>query len=162
MRTSKDVIEMFLSEAPKLKTAIRNTFGELNEDQLNRKPSPDKWSIGECIDHLVVSHDQYLIIIRTLNIEKFSFGDGAKPFKQSFVGKLLINAVSPETIRKVKTFKVFYPRHKLIKLSVVDDYHRSLNELIDMAEKFEGYNLNKIRISSPISNFIQLNLEMHF
>jgi len=158
MKTSKDVIEMFLSEAPNLKTTVSNDFAELNEDQLNKKSSPDKWSIGECIDHLVVSHEQYLYKIRKVYIEKLPSGKDLIQYKHSLFGKLLINAVAPETKRKVKTFKVFNPDHKLIKASVVDDYHRSLNELIDIAGKFEGYDLNKIRISSPISSFIRLNI----
>ena len=158
MKTSKDVIEMFLSEAPKLKTTISVDFGGLKEDQLNRKPSPDKWSIGECIDHLVVSHEQYLNKIRKTNIENPPSGKGLISYKHSLFGKLLINAVAPETTRKVKTFKVFKPNHKLINVGVVDNYYRSLDELIDIAGKFEGYDLNKIRISSPISSFIRLNL----
>ena len=158
MITSKDVIEKFLSEAPKLKTIISNDFGELNEDQLNFKPSPDKWSIGECIDHLVVSHDQYLKNIRKVDVESIEPGNDSKPYKHTIFGNILVNSVSPEATRKVKTFKVFKPIHKLIAIGVVDDYHRSLDELIDVARKFEGYDLNKIKISSPISNFIRLNL----
>ena len=159
MRTSKDVIEIFLSEAPKLKAAVSKDFGELNEDQLNKKPSPDKWSVGECIDHLVVSHEQYLNQIRMINVEKSPSGMDLKPYKHSLFGKLLIDAVAPESTRKVKTFKVFYPAHKLIKPRIIDDYNSSLDELIGVAEKFEGYDLNKIKISSPISKFIRLNLE---
>ena len=71
MKTSKDVIEIFLAEAPKLIITINNDFGELNEEQLNQKPSPDKWSIGECIDHLIVSHNQYRNNIRTVMLKEF-------------------------------------------------------------------------------------------
>jgi hypothetical protein len=158
MKTSKDVIEIFLSEAPKLKTTVSNDFAELNEDQLNWKPAPDKWSIGECIDHLVVSHEQYLNKICKVNVEKTPSGKDLIPYKHSFLGKILINAVAPETRRKVKTFKVFYPGSKLIKASLLDEYNRSLDELIDFAKIFEGYDINRIKISSPISNFIRLNL----
>jgi hypothetical protein len=158
MTTSKDVIEKFLSEAPHLKTAVSNVFGELNEDQLNRKLSPDKWSIGECIDHLVISHDQYLKNIRKIEFERIEPGNDSKPYKHTIFGNILVNSVSPEATRKVKTFKVFKPIHKLIAIGVVDDYHRSLDELIEVARKFEGYDLIKIKISSPISSFIRLNL----
>jgi len=33
--TSKDVIEKFLSEAPRLKVVVSRDFSELSEDQLN-------------------------------------------------------------------------------------------------------------------------------
>jgi hypothetical protein len=158
MTTSKDVIEKFLSEAPHLKTAVSNDFGELNEDQLNRKPSPDRWSIGECIDHLVVSHDQYLKNICKVDVERIEPGNNSKPYKHTIFGNILVNSVSPKATRKVKTFKVFKPNHKLIEVKTVDDYHRSIDELIDIAKSYEGYDLNKIKISSPISNLIRLIL----
>jgi len=158
MKTSKDVIELFLFEAPELKTAVSNDFGELDENQLNHKPSPDKWSIGECIDHLIVSHDQYIKKIRNVNIEKIPFGKDSTPYKESIFGKLIIKSIVPENRKKTKTFKVFYPTHKFIKTSVVDDYSRSIDEFIKLAEKFKGYDLNKIRIGSPVSSIIRLNL----
>jgi len=158
MKTSKDVIELFISEAPKLKTSVSEDFGELNEDQLNRKPSPDKWSIGECIDHLIVSHDQYLKKIRNVNVNGFSKSEDNRVYKHTIWGKLLVDSVSPQTIKKKKTFKVFYPKHKLIKRSVLDDYDRSLDDFVKIAERFKGYDLNKIKISSPVSGFIRLNL----
>jgi hypothetical protein len=141
-----------------LKAVVSRDFSELSEDQLNRKPSPDKWSIGECIDHLVVSHDQYLENIRKVDVERIESGNDSNPYKNTIFGKLLINAVSPEATRKVKTFKVFKPGHKLFNIGVVDEYCSSLDELVDMAERFIGYDLNKIKISSPISGFIRLNL----
>ena len=158
MQTSKELIELFISEAPKLKTAISNFFGELNEDQLNSKPLPGKWSIGECIDHLVISHDQYLKKIRKVKIEKISKCEDSKSYKHTILGKLLVDSVSPEATRKLKTFSVFKPSHKIIDENIVDDYHRSLDNLVEMADKFKGYDLRKIKISSPVSSFIRLNL----
>ena len=37
-------------------------FGGLNGTQLNWKPNPDKWSVGQCLDHLIVSNSQYFPI----------------------------------------------------------------------------------------------------
>ena len=156
--TSKDVIQKFLSEAPNLKALVSNEFGDLNEEHLNRKLSPDNWSVGECIEHLVVSHDQYLKEIRKVKFEAIKPGNDSEPYKHSIFGNILVNAVSPEASRKVKTFKVFKPSNKLIGLGVIDDYHRSLDELIEVAKKFDEYDLNKVKISSPISNLIRLNL----
>ena len=35
-------------------------FKILSEDQINWKPSQEKWSIAECVDHLVVTNKLYL------------------------------------------------------------------------------------------------------
>lgn len=158
MMTSKDIIDKFLSEAPNLKAIVSNDFGELNEEQLNLKPSPDKWSVGECIEHLIVSHYVYLKNIRKVDVENISPGNDSKPFKHTLVGNLLINSVSPDATRKVKTFKVFKPSNKLLGMEIIADYHRSIDELIEVAKKFGGYDLNKVKISSPISSLIRLNL----
>ena len=101
MMTSKNVIDKFLFEAPYLKATVSNDFGELSEEQLNRKPSPDTWSVGECIDHLVVSHNEYLKNIRKFNIDEISPSDNIKPFKHTLFGNLLVKSVSPGATRKV-------------------------------------------------------------
>ncbi len=101
MMTSKNVIDKFLSEAPNLMAIVSNDFGELSEEQLNRKPSPDKWGAEERIDHLVVSHNEHLKNIRKFNVGGISPGNDIKRLKHNLFGNLLLKSVSPGATRKV-------------------------------------------------------------
>ncbi len=56
MKNSAKLLQKFLSEALILIDNATEQFSGLSENQINWKPSEEKWSIGECIDHLVVTH----------------------------------------------------------------------------------------------------------
>ena len=38
-------------------------FGGLSPAQLNWKPSAERWSVGQCFDHLITTNRTYLPII---------------------------------------------------------------------------------------------------
>ncbi|MEJ7615904.1 MAG: DinB family protein [Pyrinomonadaceae bacterium] len=41
-------------------------MGGLSARQLNWKPSPEQWSIGQCLDHLMNTNKQYFPLIEKL------------------------------------------------------------------------------------------------
>lgn len=88
----------------------RNTFGHLSTEQLNWKPSPESWSVGQCLDHLVVAHEVMLSHIerKVRDGEKTTFFEKV-PFLPKFFGSVVVKAVSPETARKIKNPVIFDP-----------------------------------------------------
>ena len=40
----------------------KSAFGNLNPSQINWKPSPERWSVAQCFDHLLTSNRGYLPI----------------------------------------------------------------------------------------------------
>jgi len=59
MKNSAKLLQKFLGEAPLLIDDANKQFSGLSESQINWKPSEERWSIGECIEHLVVTHKLY-------------------------------------------------------------------------------------------------------
>ena len=57
----------------------RNTFGQLTPAQLNWKPSAERWSVGQCFEHLLNSNKGYFPIVDSVLAEygRFSKGRGA-------------------------------------------------------------------------------------
>ena len=66
MKNSDKLLKKVLSEAPLLIDIANEQFSRLSENQINWKPSKEKWSIGECVDHLVVMHKLYNSKIKEL------------------------------------------------------------------------------------------------
>ena len=50
---------MISKQLDEITAAVQAEFSGLDNTQLNRKPVADKWSIAQCLDHLVVSNDSY-------------------------------------------------------------------------------------------------------
>ena len=38
---------------------VNSLFGNLSTEQLNWKPSTEKWSIAQCLDHLMITNSSY-------------------------------------------------------------------------------------------------------
>ncbi len=138
---------------------VQETFSKLSEAQLNWKPAPDKWGVGECLEHIVQSNKQYFpefeMIVK--GEHKNSLWKSISPFSGLW-GSLLLKSVSPDTPRKVKTASVFKPTRSSIPLSIISEFVKNNIELAGFIKKFEGIDLEKTKITSPVSGFITYSL----
>ena len=66
---------------------VLKTFSHLSENQLNWKPHPECWSVGECLSHLVNSNGLYLNKFQSILILHAAVDEKDFPYKQSFLGK---------------------------------------------------------------------------
>ena len=137
---------------------VLKTFSHLSENQLNWKPHPECWSVGECLSHLVNSNSLYLDKIENI-LDSFPTGS-EKDFAyiQSFLGKLIAKGVDPSNLKKAKTFKVFFPDKSEVRENIIDEYVKSSEKLIELAGKMQHLDLKKIKLSSPVNLLIKLNL----
>jgi hypothetical protein len=136
----------------------KKSFSHLSDIQLNWKPDPESWSVGECLSHLVNSNSLYLDkIANILNSFPTNY-EKDFTYKQSFMGKLISEGVDPANLKKAKTFKVFFPDKSAVQNKIIDEYVKSSEKLIELAGKMEHLDLEKIKLSSPVNIMIRLNL----
>jgi hypothetical protein len=136
----------------------KKSFAYLSDIQLNWKPNPDSWGVGECLSHLVNSNRLYLDKIENI-LNSFPTGSEKDfPYKQSFLGKLITKGVDPASVRKTKTFKVFFPASSNIQKNIIDEYVKSSEKLIELVGKMQHLDLKKIKLSSPVNILIRQNL----
>ena len=130
-------------------------LSDINEEQLNSSPAPGKWSIGELIDHISTANKTYFG-----TLEQLAEGTYANPsmlsvkFIPKAVGRMVINSITPETYRKVKTAPIFMPASTNHTFEVLDDFKSTQSRLIKLVSKIEGYDLSKTWIRSPVTGFI--------
>jgi hypothetical protein len=158
MFNTKEIIENYLSSTNSNIERIKGVFASLSVSKFNWKPAPEKWSVGECIDHLVVTNDLYLTRIKKLLNICHSNSENDFPYSQSFMGKMISKAVDPANVKKAKTFNLFYPGKRVIQKSVIDEYIKSSKKFIEQVSKIHHLDLKKIKLSSPVNFLIRLNL----
>lgn len=140
-----------------IRNALSN-FSHLSENQLNWKSSSENWSVGECINHLLTTNEQYLAKIEKI-INLFPSGSEKDYlYSQSFMGKMITKAVDPSNIKQFKTFKVFLPDKSTVRKTIVKDYVNSSKKFIEHINKIRYLDLKKIKLSSPVNILIRLNL----
>ena len=136
----------------------------LSGEQMNWKPSPEKWSIAECIDHLNATGEKYLekVLPAIRNAEEKGI-TGNPGIKFGWFGKMLrMVGLEPPPKRKVSAPKIFRPRTtgggKLDKDKVIRDFLLLQESLIKAVEDSDGLELNKVKFSNPASNLIKIRL----
>jgi DinB superfamily len=127
----------------------KSTFGYLSPAQLNWKPSPERWSVGQCFDHLLTSNKGYLPIIDdVLKGRKQSFWE-SMPLLPGLAGKLLIKSLDPATTRKIKAPKRFEPAQSDITSSVINDFVDQQTTIVEKMKATAHLDLDRIVITSP-------------
>jgi len=53
------IINTFIKRTETLLKKTTEEFGSLTATQLNKKPAPEKWSIGQVFDHLIIYNSTY-------------------------------------------------------------------------------------------------------
>src|SRR3954469_7557690 len=94
---STDLIETIVTNAEQNNEDARALTADLNEAQLNWKPSPEQWGIAQCLEHLAITSskfDDYFSAAIERAREKFSVS-ASPAYKPSFVGGWLARQVDP-------------------------------------------------------------------
>lgn len=158
MKTSAELVEKFLNEAPLLIIKANKQFSGLSESQIIWKPSEDKWSIGECIEHLVITQKLYNSEIKKLQFSENPI-DGSFRFKHTFSGQMILKYVDPDSTSRSKTFKIFKPDKKQIgNKDIIKFFCEEVETMISFAEKLKGADLTKLKIRSPLTKLIKMNV----
>lgn len=136
-----------------------NKFSGLSYEQLNWKPAPGSWSIGQCIDHLITFNKQYLgrfeKAIDDAKAEEL-YGNGYFCFGR--MGPLFVNRIGPYSQSKVKTAPVFEPDSSKVQQSVFQDFHSNQLKYINILERAKGVDLIRPKIYSPVSGIVYFRL----
>src|SRR5215208_7007835 len=115
---------MDLIEQPELiKEQVRQNFSSLSNGQLNWKPGPAKWSIAQCIDHLLISGSSYFPTFDKLldGTYKLPLLQRLNPLNKIF-GPIMVKSLGPRVTKKLKNPKIFDPSSSAIPTSIVTDF----------------------------------------
>lgn len=134
-------------------------FGPLSSAQLNWKPAADQWSIAQCLDHLLATSGPYLQIIEEVRngTRKQTLWQSI-PILPGLFGKLLINAVSPDTARKLRAPAKFQPATSNLDPGIVTKFVDAQKRLAQQMVTVEKLDLNRIIVSSPVASFVTYSL----
>ena len=139
---------------------VRDSFGQLTGEQLNRKPAENSWSVAQCLDHLITINTLYFPIFERMKSgpventlwEKFSPLSG-------FFGRYLIKALGPENPKKMKTSKIAYPSSSEIEANIVERFAEHNRELGNHIANISPSVDLKTVITSPLAGFVTYSLD---
>lgn len=159
MSQSGASISQFVASMEAVTGDVQSSFGSLSAEQLNWRPSPDEWSIGQCLDHLINTNSPYFGILEEVKdpSRKPTFWQSL-PVIPGLFGNFLAKAVSPEAKRKIKAPAKFQPSTSSIDPGIVKAFVGMQGKLIDLINATSHLDLERVIISSPIAGFVTYSL----
>ncbi len=142
---------------------FKESFGMLTIEQLNWRPIPNTWSIGQNIDHLIVINSTYYPIIQAIRTGTYQLPIIAKlDFMVSFLGRTVLKAVQPDRKKRIKTFPIWEPTKSDIKPDILERFEKQQNELKTVIQTSSDLLESGTIISSPANKNIVYKLETAF
>ena len=148
-----------LAEAALVADETQRMFGRLSGEQVNWKPGEGEWSIGQCFDHLIVSNRPFEPIFTEILAGRYRRRLRERvPFLPGIFGGLIIDALRPDSGRKVKARPAFYPSSSDIAPTIIPSFLEQQARLLRLMETSRRLDLETITITSPVVSFITYSL----
>ena len=134
-------------------------FKTLDPEQLNRKNSPDEWSILECIEHLNLYGDYYLPEIEK-QIIAHKNGPAPELFKSGLLGNYFAELMKEKNgkIKKMKSPADKNPAGTSLPVTTLDRFIKQQELLVSLLVQARSVNLVRARVPVSIARFIRLRL----
>ena len=148
------------------KAALAELTGGLTDEQFNWRPGEDQWSVGECMDHLVVLGGLMLPKLDE-GIEKAQ-ANGWKsdgPFKYGALGNWFLRMSGPDEDppkRKLKAPKMYTPSSNHTVSRLTQGFNAMQDEFRARVEQATGLDLARVKVPSPVTRLIRLSLGQWF
>ncbi len=134
-------------------------FGELSPAQINWKPSAERWSVGQCFEHLVAANLGYFPIFDSvISGQRKSTLLEKLPVLPGMWGSLLIKFLDPASTRKIKAPKRFEPAQSDIKGSIIRDFVAQQATIAEKMRATANMDPERIVITSPASSAVTYSL----
>jgi len=157
--TDSVFIGSVLQRGRQAKDKAKLELSNISFEQLNWKSSPQSWSIAQCLDHLVASHNSYFPTLKQITEGSFkmNFWEKYSPFT-STCGKMLRDQMQEQVKKKLKAPKKIRPVTIQVTTDFVKDYDRNLGDFLGYISKCKDVDLDKTVITSPIMQIVTYSL----
>jgi len=71
---------------------------------------------------------------------------------------MILKYVDPNSTTRAKTFRIFKPSTRQINTNVIRSFCEEVETMISFAEQLQGADLRKIKISSPLTKLLKMNV----
>lgn len=155
--------ERWTHQIDKVTNDFKQAFGALTIIELNWKPNPNTWSIGQNLDHLIVINETYHPVIKALIKGTYKLPFLAKfDFVVSFLGRTVLKSVQPDRKKRMKTFPIWEPTKSDIKDDIWERFEKNQDELKTLIQSCSDLLDKGAIISSPANKNIVYRLETAF
>lgn len=148
----KGELDSLVEELGAITAEAREVFGALTPAQLNWKPSAERWSVGQCFDHLIQTNRCFFPEMERVaaGVFKSSLWARVSPFS-GLIGRMIIGSLDPVKGRKTKSARVFLPASSDVAPDVMEKFASHQEELVRRIRATGGVDLGRTMVTSPVT-----------
>jgi hypothetical protein len=160
-------LEEFRAEFEALSTDAGTLVSPLSDAQFSWSPSPDVWSIGQCIEHLNVTARAYLPALDEGIASAIRAGVyGTGPFTYNILGRLIVRSMEPPPLFRFKAPAIFAPpatpQAQRARSEIMAGFRGYQVQYIDRLRQANGVDLAKAKVASPANRLLHISLGSGF
>ena len=153
----KELYEQLHAEMRVNHDRIASIARRLDLEKLVRRPTPDAWSVGEVLEHLVLMDRLFLSASEPLvRATRPDAGASSRPFRESFLGKRIAGAlVKPKALKSPKAAVPTTPRAGVVEAFLAGDAR-----FLALIEAARALDWNAARLRPPIAPWVPIRINL--
>ena len=159
----EEVVKGLIIEFEQLRQQL-GAYAPYEEIVLNWKPSSQRWSMAECLEHIRLSTYLYVANMRMVLDQTpphLRQTDITRTYKVGWVGRFLVRMMEPRpdgTIPyRAKTFSDFKPGASAYNTDLLlQNVDLTLQQITELCEEMASFELRKIKVPTAMGRFMKL------
>ncbi len=151
-------LDTLINEAEQIVPQVQQIFGSLTVNQLNWKPHPQEWSVGQCFEHLTIATSSYFPMLQAIQVgtKRHTFWERL-PFLPRMWSNLVLNMIEPDGSGKATAPPSWQPSQSALDAGIVEAFLCCHHECIDLMNASRSHDLRRI-VTSPAAVFVTYSL----
>ena len=160
VRATTDFFDQLTNDLLLLRVVAQQRFRRLSAEELNRRPSPSRWSAGQCLEHLNIVGGYYLpSIARRIARAQARGSKPTSTVKQGFFGGRFVEAMrTPASEKTYSTPQRYAPTGTRLPRTVAEVFSRQIDELLRLVLLARQVNANAVLIPNAVFPPLMLRL----
>jgi hypothetical protein len=131
----------------------------LTGEDVNRRPAPDRWSIGECFSHLNLTAKRSID-----TIDEAIAGGRARgltaggPFVYPLLERLFVRSLEPPPRFRARARKFLEPAPRVNAEEVLREFVGWQDRFNERLRRADGLDLRRVRVQSPVVSWLRYSL----
>jgi hypothetical protein len=160
---SSGELQEYRDQFEQVKAEARELTAGLTEADFNWRPSPEQWSIEECLEHLrLVGQWQVRALEGAIRQAREQGRTAAGPFEYGPLNRFILRLSEPPVRLRFPAPRRFQPLHGQPLTAVLPTFYHVQEQFQLHAHQAEGLDLKRVKVPTPMSSLFKLSLGTMF
>jgi hypothetical protein len=153
-------VRRFLDQVEAIRLDARSLTESLTPEQFNWRADPKRWSVGQCLLHIVLTAQQYLPAIeRMIGEARTRQASGAGAYRDGVLAGWLVRSMEPPPGMRIRTpSRAIEPPSAVHRDAVLAGFAAVHDDLECFIAACAGVSLVHARMSSPFTRLVRMTL----